>query len=64
MFQSPLGEVVKETLMEYPRPLLAQGLFQSPLGEAVKETRRELGIDGAEITDKFQSPLGEVVKQT
>ena len=37
-FQSPLGEVVKETWQR--RILLKLGyLFQSPLGEVVKETR-------------------------
>ena len=39
-FQSPLGEVVKETPVAFT--IIGEGdkeLFQSPLGEVVKETR-------------------------
>jgi hypothetical protein len=41
LFQSPLGEVVKETpyyWSESQTPLPIQEEFQSPLGEVVKET--------------------------
>ncbi len=46
MFQSPLGEVVKETIKaEIAANQSAKKLFQSPLGEVVKETMlRSLGI--------------------
>ncbi len=63
MFQSPLGEVVKETrsLIQNCVHILVQ-MFQSPLGEVVKETNDVL-FDLSKI-EKFQSPLGEVVKET
>ena len=38
MFQSPLGEVVKETIFSEVLGYVAPGGFQSPLGEVVKET--------------------------
>ncbi len=62
-FQSPLGEVVKET-QGCAKDSAHQGLwFQSPLGEVVKETDDLLLIRGpGNIV--FQSPLGEVVKET
>ena len=38
-FQSPLGEVVKETFESDDVTVeVATGMFQSPLGEVVKET--------------------------
>ena len=62
-FQSPLGEVVKETGLIYTRWLLLTVEFQSPLGEVVKETPDR--DNPGQTTDKmFQSPLGEVVKET
>ena len=60
-FQSPLGEVVKETTRKTLFSLRIQLLFQSPLGEVVKETL-VLGFLGFHFL--FQSPLGEVVKET
>ncbi len=41
VFQSPLGEVVKETLNQMQQ-LLGEAEFQSPLGEVVKETQLEV----------------------
>ncbi len=60
-FQSPLGEVVKETLLRWIDQCCDKA-FQSPLGEVVKET----GLLGCPVpeTGAFQSPLGEVVKET
>ena len=61
-FQSPLGEVVKETSCGEFDTQQEAFEFQSPLGEVVKET--DSGI-GPSVTDwEFQSPLGEVVKET
>ena len=39
-FQSPLGEVVKETMRTNTEMINISGPFQSPLGEVVKETRK------------------------
>jgi len=41
VFQSPLGEVVKETYKERVTPSTLK--FQSPLGEVVKETKTPYG---------------------
>ncbi len=60
-FQSPLGEVVKETSPE-EKALLKHIKFQSPLGEVVKETSLISEEEAADL--RFQSPLGEVVKET
>ena len=63
LFQSPLGEVVKETsVVNTLRQNPNNGAFQSPLGEVVKETDR--GKRKAKDSRWFQSPLGEVVKET
>ncbi len=62
-FQSPLGEVVKETKAKIPSlSILTLLMFQSPLGEVVKETLGVVSLN--EIHIGFQSPLGEVVKET
>ena len=61
-FQSPLGEVIKETSLTKPFSTTDSLLvFQSPLGEVVKETLK-CSIFSEE--KMFQSPLGEVVKET
>ncbi len=62
MFQSPLGEVVKETAVGTVFPS-GSSVFQSPLGEVVKETSC-LRILQKSYFQAFQSPLGEVVKET
>ena len=41
LFQSPLGEVVKETIDWQDMPAEIR-MFQSPLGEVVKETKRAM----------------------
>ena len=61
-FQSPLGEVVKETSHSQDFYHVFHQKFQSPLGEVVKETW-SLPALGRGFR-KFQSPLGEVVKET
>ena len=62
MFQSPLGEVVKETQFGTGGYYPNVAAFQSPLGEVVKETINIL--KGGYDSVLFQSPLGEVVKET
>ncbi len=50
MFQSPLGEVVKETKTVIKIPLTVK-TFQSPLGEVVKETAKEFhGRSGCTVS--------------
>ena len=62
-FQSPLGEVVKESSNLYlVKTSGFATVFQSPLGEVVKETNGKGMVCQVEIL--FQSPLGEVVKET
>ncbi len=62
-FQSPLGEVVKETKVQCPSNFNGGfKKFQSPLGEVVKETNAERVVSSN--GKRFQSPLGEVVKET
>ena len=62
-FQSPLGEVVKETELKISVKMVKNISFQSPLGEVVKETSLfENRPNQGSYT--FQSPLGEVVKET
>ena len=48
MFQSPLGEVVKETITDVTDNGDGTVKFQSPLGEVVKETFSSDGSDGSQ----------------
>ena len=63
VFQSPLGEVVKETPLLKRFQILLISRFQSPLGEVVKETPIFVTTN-TQGMNMFQSPLGEVVKET
>ncbi len=62
MFQSPLGEVVKETLT------LLLGSFVVSLIVSIPSRGSGKGdlttVHGVNYTVTFQSPLGEVVKET
>ncbi len=64
MFQSPLGEVVKETLGLQTFGLEYQETVSIPSRGSCKGDRfyqRKMIMD---VRPEFQSPLGEVVKET
>ena len=56
-FQSPLGEVVKETNSNPDRLISRALLFQSPLGEVVKETMT--GPDMGSAQNRFNPLSGK-----
>ncbi len=59
-FQSPLGEVVKETAAAAKNPRLAElNEFQSPLGEVVKETGVVLTFFNVDLTSCFNPLSGK-----